>query len=237
METRDSRGFIAEALSGTAAQRGMKLGIIAGCVAIFLLFGASALQSGSSNTINLESGQITALLLIFLPGFLALVIAAVLAYYAGLSAPAAKSGEGGREGLIAGSITMLGFWGGQTLFVVIDGIRSPQGLEFGGFLQSRLITAILFFVVGGVLGWGGSRAAARRARSILAPPTSGLLSLPATSAASESGLPKLDKSRQINQPSQPEQSAAASSANAGMEEAEMASQEAAIDAPDQESER
>ncbi len=177
MEPGKSRGPIAEALGGTARQRGVKLGIIAACITIFLLFGASALQRGSSNAVNLASGQIGALVMLVLPGFLAVVIAAILAYYAGLSSPDAQSGAGGRDGIIAGSITMLLFWVGQTLFFVVDDIRSPQGLEIGSFLGQRLLAALLFFVVGGVLGWGGSSAAARRARSILSPPGSVSLTL------------------------------------------------------------
>lgn len=191
MEPRHSRGAIAEALGGTATQRGVKLGIAAGCLAIFLLFGASALQRGNSNTVNLATGQIGSLFLAFLPGFLALLIAAVLAYYAGLSTPDAAAGEGGRDGLIAGSITMLLFWAGQTLFVLVDSLGSSQGLELGDFLRTRLLSALLFFVIGGALGWGGSRAAARRARSILAAPTSSLLSLASSPA---------DKPVPINQP-------------------------------------
>lgn len=187
MEPRSSRGAIAEALGGTATQRGVKLGLVAGCLAIFLLFGASALQHGNSNTVNLATGQIGGLFLAFVPGFLALLIAAVLAYYAGLSVPDAAAGEGGRDGLIAGSITMLLFWVGQTLFVVVDSLGSPQGLGLGGFLKDRLLAALLFFVVGGALGWGGSRAAARRARSILAAPTSSFLSL--TSSPADKPVP------------------------------------------------
>jgi hypothetical protein len=197
MEPRNSRGAIAEALGGTATQRGVKLGMVAGCLAIFLLFGASALQRGHSNTVNLATGQIGSLFLAFLPGFLALLIAAVLAYYAGLSIPDAASGEGARDGLIAGSITMLLFWVGQTLFVLVDSLGSPQGLGLADFFRTRLLDALLFFVIGGALGWGGSRAAARRARSILAAPTSSLLSLTPSPA---------DKPVPINQPDPPAQS-------------------------------
>jgi len=196
MEPRNSRGAIAEALGGTATQRGVKLGMVAGCLAIFLLFGASALQRGHSNTVNLATGQIASLLLAFLPGFLALLIAAVLAYYAGLSTPDAASGEGSRDGLIAGSITMLLFWVGQTLFVLVDSLGSPQGLGLADFFRTRLLSALLFFVIGGALGWGGSRAAARRARSILAAPSSSFLNL--------SGSPA-DKALPTNQPDPPAQ--------------------------------
>ncbi len=227
METRNSRGPIAETLGGTAAQRGTKLGIVAGCLSIFLLFGGRALQQGNSNTVSLDTNQITSLVLSFLPGFLALVIAAVLAYYAGLSAPEAKSGEGARDGLIAGSITMLLFWVGQTLFVLIDGIRSPQGLVLTGFLQSRLLTAILFFVVGGALGWGGSRAAARRARSILSP---------ATNSLNLSDI-NLEKPTPLNQPAQAEASILTSSSDErgeGDNRDETAALEAAADTPEEE---
>jgi hypothetical protein len=225
METRNSRGFIAEALGGTARQRGVKLGIIAGGITIFLLFGASALQQGSSTTVNLDSGQIAGLFLAVLPGFLAIVIAAVLAYYAGLSGPEAKSGEGGRDGLIAGSITMLLFWAGQTLFVLVDGLRSPQGLALGNVLGQRLLAGLLFFVIGGMLGWGGSRAAARRARSILAPPTSSLFNL--MDAGSDELAP-------IDQSAKPEIKAAASDSRKTERRVTAAQQEAAPEASEQE---
>jgi hypothetical protein len=176
MEPQNSRGAIAEIFGGTGQQRGVKLGIVAGCVAIFLLFGASALQKGNT-TVNLESGQLLSLVTFFLPGLLAIMIAAILAYYAGMSGPDAKSGNGGRDGAIAGSITMLLFWVGQTLYVVVDGMVSPQGLALSSVIGQRFLAALLFFVIGGVLGWGGSRAAARRARSILAPPSSSLINL------------------------------------------------------------
>jgi hypothetical protein len=194
METGKPRGPIAEALGGTARQRGVKLGIIAGCITIFLLFGASALQRGSSDVVNLASGQIMSLVMLVLPGFLAVVIAAVLAYYAGLSTPEAHSGTGSREGLIAGSIVMLLFWVGQTLFFLVDDMRSPQGLAIGSFLGQRLLAALLFFVIGGMLGWGGSSAAARRARSILAPPGSVSLNL------MDAGFDKPDPTSQSAQP-------------------------------------
>jgi hypothetical protein len=171
------------------------LGIIAGCITIFLLFGASALGHGSANTVDLESDQIAGLLLAILPGLLAIVIAAILAYYSGLSGPTASSGEGGRDGLIAGSITMLLFWVGQTAFFLVDAIRTPQGLALSGFLGTRLIAAILFFVVGGALGWAGSRAAARRAHSILAPPKSSFLSdasIPRPLSSNQADFPKTD---------------------------------------------
>jgi|GEM_PF-2008202 len=177
METRSFWGAISDALGGTATQRGVKLGIIAGCVEIFLLFGGNALLRSSSNTVNFETGQLAPLILGFLPGFLGLVVAAALAYYAGLSAPEVKRGEVDRAGVISGSITLVLFWVGQIIFLAVDAAGSPQGLQVADFLKSRLLAGILFFVVGGALGWAGSRAAARRARSILAPPTSSLLSL------------------------------------------------------------
>jgi hypothetical protein len=178
METRNPRGTIAEALAGTASERGVKLGIVAGCLCIFLLFGASAFQQGTTATGNLDTGQFGGLFLAVLPGYIAIIIAAVLAYYAGLSGPDAKSGTGGRDGMTAGSIVMLLFWVGQTLFVIVDGLRSSQGLELGSVLGGRLVAGILFFVVGGVLGWAGSRAAARRARSILSAPTDSFFTMP-----------------------------------------------------------
>ncbi len=197
METRDSRGAIAEALGGTGKQRGVKLGLIAGCVTIFLLFGASALTQGNADTVNLQSGQVAGLFLAILPGLLSIVIAAILAYYAGLSGPEASSGQGSRDGLIAGSITMLLFWVGQTLFILVDTIRAPQGLELGSFVETRIIAALLFFVVGGGLGWYGSRAAARRAHSILSQPTSSFLSdasIPRPLSTNQTALPQADAS-------------------------------------------
>jgi hypothetical protein len=221
METRNSRGAIAEALGGTARQRGIKLGVIAGCVTIFLLFGASALQHGST-TIDLDSGQITGLLLALLPGVLAIAIAAILAYYAGLSGPTASSGEGSRDGLIAGSITMLCFWVGQTLYSVVDTIRTPQGLALSSFVVSRLLAAILFFVVGGALGWAGNRAAARRAHSILASPTDSFLtdaSIPRPIAPKPADFPETDP---------------ANSSFESVEEDDLTRAEATIEASEQE---
>jgi hypothetical protein len=220
MQPGKSRGPIAEALGGTARQRGVKLGIVAACITIFLLFGAGALQHGSSNTVDLASDQIVSLIMLVLPGFLAVVIAAVLAYYAGLSSPEAQSGTGGRDGLIAGSITMLLFWVAQTLFFVVDDMRSPQGLELGNFLGQRLIAALFFFVVGGVLGWSGSSAAARRARSILAPPGAGF-----------------DKPDPIGQAAQPGANASSSGSGESYEGIVLAEQEAMVEAPEQEQNR
>ncbi|HLW01728.1 MAG TPA: hypothetical protein VKT82_23930 [Ktedonobacterales bacterium] len=224
METRNSRGTIAEALGGTARQRGVKLGIIAGCITIFLLFGASALQHGSASTIDLESGQIAGLLLDLLPGFLTVAIAAVLAYYAGLSGPTASSGEGSRDGLISGSITMLLFWVGQTLYILVDTLRTPQGLALTNFVSTRLIAALLFFVVGGALGWAGSRAAARRAHSILEPPSDNFLTL------TDASIPKPLYS---NQSAQPEADTTASGLE-NREENDLTQQEATIEASEQE---
>jgi hypothetical protein len=228
MQPGKSRGPIAEALGGTARQRGVKLGIVAACLTIFLLFGASALQRGSSDAVNLASGQMGALIMLVLPGFLAVVIAAVLAYYAGLSSPASQSGAGGRDGLIAGSITMLLFWVAQTLFFVVDDMRSPQGLEIGSFLGQRLLAALLFFVVGGVLGWSGSAAAARRARSILAPPGSASLNLMGT------GFNRPDP---LDQAAQPAAHASSSASGESDEGNVLAEQEAMIEAPEQEQNR
>jgi len=222
METRNSRGTIAEALGGTARQRGVKLGIIAGCVTIFLLFGASALNHGGANTIDLESGQIAGLLLAILPGFLAIVIAATLAYYAGLSGPTDGSSDGSRDGLIAGSITMLLFWAGQTCFILVDTLRAPQGLALSSFLETRLIAAILFFVVGGALGWAGNRAATRRAHSILAAPTSNFLT--------DASIPK---PLSTNQPEFPKTDTAASDSGGNVDGDNLAQQEATIEASEQ----
>ncbi len=199
METRTFWGAISDTLGGTATQRGVKLGIVAGCVEMFLLFGGNALLHNSSNTVDFETGQLAPLILGFLPGFLGLVVAAMLAYFAGLSAPEVKKGEVDRAGVISGSLTLILFWVGQLIFLAVDAARSPQGLQFGDFLKSRLLAGVLFFVVGGALGWAGSRAAARRARSILAPPTSSLLSLSDHSKDTALTLANRGTSKPINQ--------------------------------------
>jgi hypothetical protein len=214
METRKRWGTIAEALGGTETQRGVKLGIIAGSIELLFLFGGDALLQGNSNTINFDTGQIVLPLLhVFLPGFLGLIVAAVLAYYAGLSAPEAKSGDVGRAGLLSGGITMLCFWVGQMIFAVVNAASSPLGLQISGFLKTSVIDGIAFFIVGSALGWAGSRSAARRARFILAPPASSILAgsslgLPNSSNASADPPSKAEKSAPVNQTIQGEGSAA-----------------------------
>jgi hypothetical protein len=177
MENPKRATALAEALGGTEVQRGVKLGIIAASVELFLLFGGGILLRGQSNVFDPDRGQIAPLVVDLLSGFLALAIAIILTFYAGLSAPEAKNGETGRTGLLAGAITMLLFWIGQSIYALVNGAVSSQGLALGSYIQGRLITGVGFFVIGGLIGWWGSRASARRARSILSAPSSSTLSV------------------------------------------------------------
>lgn len=177
MENPKRATALAETLGGTETQRGVKLGIIAASVELILLFGGRILLRGQSDVFDPDRGQIAPLVVDLLSGFIPLVIAIVLAFYAGLSAPEAKEGETGRIGLLAGAMTMLLYWIGQSIYVLVDGALSSQGLPLGNYIQTRLITGIGFFVIGGLFGWWGSRAAARRAHSILVAPASSTLSL------------------------------------------------------------
>jgi hypothetical protein len=169
---------LSEALAGlvgaSEVERGTRLGMLAGCVALILLFGAGALAEKTSNTVDFAQGQYAGLVIRLVAGFVVLVFALILAYYAGLSAPEAKTGETTRAGMLAGALTMVLFWVGQTIFALVDSARAPQGLQLDVFLRSRLIAGLGFFVVGGLFGWWGCRSAARRARSILTPPDSSL---------------------------------------------------------------
>ncbi len=179
---------LSEALAGLAGtsevERGTRLGILAGCVALILLFGAGALAQKTSNTVDFAQGQYAGLVIRLVAGFVVLVFALILAYYAGLSAPEAKTGESTRAGMLAGALTMVLFWVGQTIFALVDSARAPEGLQLDEFLRSRLIAGLGFFIVGGLFGWWGYRSAARRARSILTLSDS---SLPLTRTSS--GLP------------------------------------------------
>ncbi len=181
MEKRTLRNTLTEALGGTEVQRGIKLGAVAGGIALVILFGAGALLHQSSETIDLNRGQIAPLVILFIAGMLALVVAAVLAFYAGLSAPEVKSGEVGRAGLLSGAITMLLFWVAQTAYGLVDAAQGQAGVKLDAFFKTALIRGIAFFVIGGLFGWWGARSAARRARSILSPSTS--LTLSALSAS------------------------------------------------------
>jgi hypothetical protein len=155
-------------------ERGTRLGILAGSVALIFLFGAGAFAQQTSNTVDFGQGQYAGLLIRLASGFVVLVFALILAYYAGLSAPQAKTGEASRAGMLAGALTMLLFWVGQTIFALVDSAHAPEGLQLDEFLRSRLIAGLGFFVVGGLFGWWGYRSAARRARSILTPPGAAL---------------------------------------------------------------
>ncbi len=187
MEKHTFRDTLAETFSGSEVERGIKLGILAGLLALFILFGSGALQRQSSAPVNLDSGQIVPLILIFAVGLLALFLGMVLAFYSGLSAPEAKSGDAGRAGLLSGAITMLLFWVGQTIYGVVSAAQSPGGVQLDSFVKTAIVRAIAFFVFGGLFGWWGARAAARRSRSILSPPTS--ITLSALNAAASSTAP------------------------------------------------
>lgn len=216
MEKPKRSAALAEALGGSEGQRGVKLGIIAAGIELFLLFGGSALLGGNSAVFDPERGQFAPLVVNIFTGFLALAIAVVLAYYAGLSSPEAKQGETGRTGLLAGATTMLIYWIGQSIFALVSGARSPGGLALGSYLQSRLITGLGFFVLGGVLGWWGSRASMRRTRSILSPTSSSMLALLNSSAD------PADSSAKIASPDLSSRAIQEEAANAGAAEEEGA---------------
>jgi vacuolar-type H+-ATPase subunit I/STV1 len=184
MEKHTFRDTLAETFGGSEVQRGTKLGTLAGLLALVILFGSGALQHQSSTTVNLDSGQIVPLIFIFIVGLLALFLGMVLAFYSGLSAPEARSGDAGRAGLLSGAITMLLFWVGQTIYGVVAAAQSPGGVQLDSFVKTAILRGIAFFVFGGLFGWWGARAAARRSRSILSPPTS--ITLSALDAAASS---------------------------------------------------
>ncbi|HEY7126162.1 MAG TPA: hypothetical protein VH540_19620 [Ktedonobacterales bacterium] len=193
---------LSEALAGlvgaSEVERGTRLGILAGCVALILLFGAGALAQKTSNTVDFAQGQYAGLVIRLVAGFVVLVFALILAYYAGLSAPEAKTGEPTRAGMLAGALTMVLFWVGQTIFALVDSARAPEGLQLDEFLRSRFIAGLGFFVVGGLFGWWGCRSAARRARSIFTLSDS---SLPLTHTSS--GLTFSDTLRSTTASSRP----------------------------------
>jgi hypothetical protein len=166
------------------SERGTRLGILAGGVALLLLFGEGALLP-SATTVDFDQGQYTGLLGKLAAGYLALLFALILAYFAGLSAPEAKTGEPtNRAGMLAGALTMLLYWVAQTIFALVDNAHNPQGLKLDVFFRDDLIRGVVFFVIGGLFGWWGYRNAARRARSILSPPGIMLASLPDASTLS-----------------------------------------------------
>lgn len=181
MEKQTLRETLLEMFGGSEAQRGIKLGMLAGLLALFILFGSGALLNKTSNTVNLNTGQIAPLILDFGAGMLALFVGVLLAYYSGLSAPEVRSGNVGRAGLLSGAITMLLFWLGDTIYVLVSAAQSSTGVLLNNFLQTTILHGIAYFVFGGLFGWWGARSAARRARSILSPSTSTLSSSPGTS--------------------------------------------------------
>src|SRR5579871_1968004 len=102
--------------------------------------------------------------------------------------------------------------------------RAAMRRVLTNFVSTRLIAALLFFVVGGALGWAGSRAAARRAHSILEPPSDNFLTL------TDASIPKPLYS---NQSAQPEADTTASGLE-NREENDLTQQEATIEASEQE---
>lgn len=176
MEKQTLRETLLEMFGGSETQRGIKLGMLAGLLALFILFGSGALLNKTSNTVNLNTGQIAPLVLDFGAGMLALFVGILLAYYSGLSAPEVRSGDVGRAGLLSGAITMLLFWLGDTIYVLVSAAQSSTGVLLNSFLQTTILHGIAYFVFGGLFGWWGARSAARRARSILSPSTSQVLS-------------------------------------------------------------
>jgi hypothetical protein len=218
MENRKFSETVAGWVGTSEGERGIRLGILAGGVALILLFGSGALVQQTPNTVDFDQGQYVGLLVRLGAGFVVLLFALILAYYAGLSAPEAKTGEATRGGMLAGALTMLLFWVGQSIFALVESARAPQGLQLDGFLRDRLIAGLGFFVVGGLFGWWGYRSALRRSRSIFLPPgvtfpltsSSGPLVLPDTqrSTAKTSHTPEpAPSSLELEQPAKPEQSA------------------------------
>lgn len=181
MEKQTFRETLLEMFGGSETQRGIKLGLLAGFLALFILFGSGALLNKTSDTVNLDTGQITPLIISFGSGMLTLFVGILLAYYSGLSAPEVKSGDAGRAGLLSGAITMMLFWIGQTIYGLVSAAQSSTGVQLNTFLQNTILHAIAYFVFGGLFGWWGARSAARRSRSILSPSSNqALSSSPAT---------------------------------------------------------
>ena len=176
MEKQTLRETLLEMFGGSEVQRGIKLGLLAGLLALFILFGAGALLNKTSSTVNLNTGQIAPLIIAFGAGMLALFVGILLAYYSGLSAPEVRSGDVGRAGLLSGALTMLLFWLGETIYGLVSAAQASTGVLLNSFLQTTILHGIAYFVFGGLFGWWGARSAARRARSILSPSTGQALS-------------------------------------------------------------
>ena len=216
MEKQTFRETLLEIFGGSETQRGIKLGMLAGLLALFILFGSGALLNKTSDTVNLSTGQIAPLIIAYGAGMLALFVGIFLAYYSGLSAPEVKTGDVGRAGLLSGVITMVLFWVGQTIYGLVSAAQSSTGVLLNTFLQTTILHGIAYFVFGGLLGWWGARSAARRARSILSPSSSQVLSSsPGTTlsivstGASTSSTSNQDTMAKL--PSEPAQHAAPSS--------------------------
>ena len=209
MEKHTFQDSVTETLGGSEVQRGLKLGTVAGLLALFILFGSGALQQGSS-TVNLDTGQVAPLILALAAGLLALFISMILAFYSGLSAPEAKAGDVGTTGLLSGALTMLLFWVAQTIYTLVADARSPQGVQLGDFLKTVIVRAFAFFIFGGLFGWWGARAAARRSRSILSPPSSITLSALSEVAARSAAAPAstIQPASKAAEPAEPTQAEA-----------------------------
>jgi hypothetical protein len=204
MEKQTFRETLLEMFGGSETQRGIKLGMLAAFLALFILFGSGALLNKTSDTVNLSTGQIAPLIIAFGAGMLALFVGILLAFYSGLSAPEARSGDAGKAGLLSGVITMVLFWAGQTIYGLVSAAQSSTGVLLNSFLQTTILHGIAYFVFGGLFGWWGARSAARRARSILSPSSSQVLSSsPATTlsilsaGASTSSIPAQDTTPKV----------------------------------------
>jgi hypothetical protein len=169
MEKQTFRETLLEMFGGSETQRGVKLGLLAGFLALFILFGSGALLNKTSDTVNFDTGQIAPLIIDFVTGMLALFVGIFLAYYSGQIAPEVRSGDAGKAGLLSGALTMVLFWVGQTIYGLVSAAQGSTGVQLNGFLQNTILHGIAYFVFGGLFGWYGARLAARRARSILSP--------------------------------------------------------------------
>ena len=176
MEKQTFRETLLEMFGGSETQRGIKLGLLAGFLTLFILFGSGALLNKTSDTVNFDTGQIAPLIIDFVTGMLALFVGIFLAYYSGQIAPEVKSGDVGRAGLLSGAITMMLVWAGQTIYGLVSAAQASTGVQLNGFLQNTILHGIAYFVFGGLFGWYGARSAARRARSILSPASSPVIS-------------------------------------------------------------
>jgi hypothetical protein len=189
MEKQSFRETLLEMFGGSETQRGIKLGLLAGFLALFILFGSGALLNKTSDTVNFDTGQIAPLIIDFVTGMLALFVGILLAYYSGQIAPEVRSGDAGKAGLLSGAITMMLFWAGQTIYGLVSAAQASTGVQLNGFLQNTILHGIAYFVFGGLFGWYGARSAARRARSILSPSSSQVLSSPSTTLSIVSASP------------------------------------------------